>query len=151
MKMESKIKNPIFLIEKMKFLSKKRTLSFTNITNLSTSNSPNKKLINENPVELNKQFQEEITNNSVETQDINKTLLKKVKWTEKEDNLLMKCITKFGEGKWNEMERCFIGRTRKQIRQRYINNIKIKKISENVNQKIELNLGTSSLEEKKRK
>ena len=149
MKMESKIKNPIFLIEKMKFLSKKRTLSFTNITNLSTSNSPNKKLVNENPVELNKQFQEEITNNSVETQDINKTLLKKVKWTEKEDNLLMKCITKFGEGKWNEMERCFIGRTRKQIRQRYINNIKIKKISENVNQKIELNLGTSSLEEKK--
>ena len=149
MKMESKIKNPIFLIEKMKFLSKKRTLSFTNITNLSTSNSTNKKLINENPVELNKQFQEEITNNSVETQDINKTLLKKVKWTEKEDNLLMKCITKFGEGKWNEMERCFIGRTRKQIRQRYINNIKIKKISENVNQKIELNLGTSSLEEKK--
>ena len=149
MKMESKIKNPIFLIEKMKFLSKKRTLSFTNITNLSTSNSPNKKLINEKPIELNKPFQEEITNNSVETQNINKTILKKVKWTEKEDNLLMKCITKFGEGKWNEMERCFIGRTRKQIRQRYINNIKIKKISENVNQKIELNLGTSSLEEKK--
>ena len=149
MKMESKIKNPIFLIEKMKFLSKKRTLSFTNITNLSTSNSPNKKLINEKPIELNKPFQEEITNNSVETQNINKTILKKVKWTEKEDNLLMKCITKFGEGKWNEMERCFIGRTRKQIRQRYINNIKIKKISEKINQKIELNLGTSSLEEKK--
>ena len=149
--MESKIKNPIFLIEKMKFLSKKRTLSFTNITNLSTSNSPNKKLVNENPVELNKQFQEEITNNSVETQDINKTLLKKVKWTEKEDNLLMKCITKFGEGKWNEMERCFIGRTRKQIRQRYINNIKIKKISEKLNQKISLDLTSSSLDEKKDK
>ncbi len=148
MKMESKIKNPIFLIEKMKFLSKKRTLSFTNITNLSTSNSPNKKLVNENPVELNKQFQEEITNNSVETQDINKTLLKKVKWTEKEDNLLMKCITKFGEGKWNEMERCFIGRTRKQIRQRYISNIKIKKISDNINQTISLNSSMISEEEK---
>ena len=49
MKMESKNKNPIFLIEKVKFLSKKRALSLTNIANLSTSNSPNKKIINEKP------------------------------------------------------------------------------------------------------
>ena len=151
MKMESKNKNPIFLIEKTKFLSKKRALSLTNIANLSTSNSPNKKIINEKPVEVNKGYQEETINNSVETQNINKTILKKVKWTEKEDNLLMKCVNKFGEGKWNEMERCFLGRTRKQIRQRYINNIKIKKISEKLNQKISLDLTSSSLEEKKDK
>ena len=151
MKMESKNKNPIFLIEKTKFLSKKRALSLTNIANLSTSNSPNKKIINEKPVEVNKGYQEETINNSVETQNINKTILKKVKWTEKEDNLLMKCVNKFGEGKWNEMERCFLGRTRKQIRQRYINNIKIKKISEKLNQKISLDLTSSSLDEKKDK
>ena len=151
MKMESKNKNPIFLIEKTKFLSKKRALSLTNIANLSTSNSPNKKIINEKPVEVNKEYQEETINNSVETQNINKTILKKVKWTEKEDNLLMKCVSKFGEGKWNEMERCFLGRTRKQIRQRYINNIKIKKISEKLNQKISLDLTSSSLDEKKDK
>ena len=94
---------------------------------------------------------QETINNSVETQNINKTILKKVKWTEKEDNLLMKCVNKFGEGKWNEMERCFLGRTRKQIRQRYINNIKIKKISEKLNQKISLDLTSSSLDEKKDK
>ena len=151
MKMESKNKNPIFLIEKVKFLSKKRALSLTNIANLSTSNSPNKKIINEKPIEVNKEYQEETINNSVETQNINKTILKKVKWTEKEDNLLMKCVNKFGEGKWNEMERCFLGRTRKQIRQRYINNIKIKKISEKLNQKISLDLTSSSLDEKKDK
>ena len=149
MKMESKNKNPIFLIEKTKFLSKKRALSLTNIANLSTSNSPNKKIINEKPIEVNKGYQEETINNSVEAQNINKTILKKVKWTEKEDNLLMKCVSKFGEGKWNEMERCFLGRTRKQIRQRYINNIKIKKISEKLNQKISLDLTSSSLDEKK--
>ena len=151
MKMESKNKNPIFLIEKTKFLSKKRALSLTNIANLSTSNSPNKKIINEKTTEVNKGYQEETMNNSVETQNINKTILKKVKWTEKEDNLLMKCVSKFGEGKWNEMERCFLGRTRKQIRQRYINNIKIKKISEKLNQKISLDLTSSSLDEKKDK
>ena len=149
MKMESKNKNPIFLIEKVKFLSKKRALSLTNIANLSTSNSPNKKIINEKPNEVSKEYQEETINNSVEAQNINKTILKKVKWTEKEDNLLMKCVSKFGEGKWNEMERCFLGRTRKQIRQRYINNIKIKKISEKLNQKISLDLTSSSLNEKK--
>ena len=151
MKMESKNKNPIFLIEKTKFLSKKRALSLTNIANLSTSNSPNKKIINEKPNEVSKEYQEETINNSVEAQNINKTILKKVKWTEKEDNLLMKCVSKFGEGKWNEMERCFLGRTRKQIRQRYINNIKIKKISEKLNQKISLDLTSSSLDEKKDK
>ena len=149
MKMESKNKNPIFLIEKVKFLSKKRALSLTNIANLSTSNSPNKKIINEKPNEVSKEYQEETINNSVEAQNINKTILKKVKWTEKEDNLLMKCVSKFGEGNWNEMERCFLGRTRKQIRQRYINNIKIKKISEKLNQKISLDLTSSSLNEKK--
>lgn len=71
-----------------------------------------------------------------------------MKWTKNEDNILINCINRFGEGKWNEMERCFIGRTRKQIRQRYINNIKMKKISENMNQTITLNSSSSSINEK---
>ena len=43
MKMDTKVKPPIFLIEKNKFLAKKRNSSPTILTNLSTSNSPNKK------------------------------------------------------------------------------------------------------------
>ena len=148
MKMESKIKNPIFLIEKMKFLSKKRTLSFTNITNLSTSNSPNKKKIEEVPKEISFQLPKEPIKNPINIQTINQPILKNVKWTKNEDNILINCINRFGEGKWNEMERCFIGRTRKQIRQRYVNNMKIKKISENMNQTITLNSSSSSINEK---
>ena len=145
--MESKIKRPIFLIEKKTFLSKKRILSLSNVADLSTCNSPNRKLVKDSPIEISNELPKEPLNDSVNIQNINQSILKSVKWTEKEDNLLIKCVNKFGEGKWNEMERCFIGRTRKQIRQRYISNIKIKKISEKINQTISLNSSISSIDE----
>ena len=148
MKMDIKVKPPVFLIEKNKFLAKKRNSSPTILTNLSTSNSPNKKKIEEVPKEISFQLPKEPIKNLINIQTINQPILKNVKWTKNEDNILINCINRFGEGKWNEMERCFIGRTRKQIRQRYINNIKIKKISENMNQKISLNSSSSSINEK---
>jgi hypothetical protein len=148
MKMDTKVKPPIFLIEKNKFLAKKRNSSPTILTNLSTSNSPNKKKIEEGPKEISFQLPKEPIKNLINIQTINQPILKNVKWTKNEDNILLNCINRFGEGKWNEMERCFIGRTRKQIRQRYVNNIKIKKISENMNQKISLNSSSSSINEK---
>ena len=148
MKMDTKVKPPIFLIEKNKFLAKKRNSSPTILTNLSTSNSPNKKKIEELPKEISFQLPKEPIKNPINIQTINQPILKNVKWTKNEDNILINCINRFGEGKWNEMERCFIGRTRKQIRQRYINNIKMKKISENMNQTITLNSSSSSINEK---
>ena len=148
MKMDTKVKPPIFLIEKNKFLAKKRNSSPTILTNLSTSNSPNKKKIEEVPKEISFQLPKEPIKNPINIQTINQPILKNVKWTKNEDNILINCINRFGEGRWNEMERCFIGRTRKQIRQRYVNNIKIKKISENMNQKISLNSSSSSINEK---
>ena len=148
MKMDTKVKPPIFLIEKNKFLAKKRNSSPTILTNLSTSNSPNKKKIEEGPKEISFQLPKEPIKNLINIQTINQPILKNVKWTKNEDNILINCINRFGEGKWNEMERCFMGRTRKQIRQRYINNIKIKKISENMNQTITLNSSSSSINEK---
>ena len=148
MKMDIKVKPPVFLIEKNKFLAKKRNSSPTILTNLSTSNSPNKKKIEELPKEISFQLPKEPIKNLINIQTINQPILKNVKWTKNEDNILINCINRFGEGKWNEMERCFIGRTRKQIRQRYINNIKIKKISENMNQTITLNSSSSSINEK---
>ena len=148
MKMDTKVKPPIFLIEKNKFLAKKRNSSPTILTNLSTSNSPNKKKIEEGPKEISFQLPKEPIKNLINIQTINQPILKNVKWTKNEDNILINCINRFGEGKWNEMERCFIGRTRKQIRQRYVNNMKIKKISENMNQTITLNSSSSSINEK---
>ena len=146
--MDIKVKPPVFLIEKNKFLAKKRNSSPTILTNLSTSNSPNKKKIEEGPKEISFQLPKEPIKNPINIQTINQPILKNVKWTKNEDNTLINCINRFGEGKWNEMERCFIGRTRKQIRQRYINNIKMKKISENMNQTITLNSSSSSINEK---
>ena len=148
MKMDIKVKPPVFLIEKNKFLAKKRNSSPTILTNLSTSNSPNKKKIEEGPKEISFQLPKEPIKNLINIQTINQPILKNVKWTKNEDNILINCINRFGEGKWNEMERCFIGRTRKQIRQRYVNNMKIKKISENMNQTITLNSSSSSINEK---
>ena len=148
MKMESKVKPPIFLIEKNKFLAKKRTSSPSNLTNLSTSYSQNKKKLKEEPKEISNQLTKEPIKNPVNIQSINQQKLKNVKWTQNEDNVLIKCVNKFGEGKWQEMERCFIGRTRKQLRQRYISILKVKKISENKNQIISLNSSFSGIDEK---
>ena len=140
MKMKMKVKSPIFLIKKISFLNKKRNFSASNLDNLSTSYSPNKQLMKEN-IEITDEEKKNGTNkDSVKIiQNNNNTNSKKIKWTQNEDNLLIDCVNKYGIGKWNEMKNCFIGRTRKQIRQRYIIIIKKKKISENIEQPISLN------------
>lgn len=71
-------------------------------------------------------------------------LIKKGKWSEEEDKLLKKYVHKFGEGNWSKIEKFFIGRTRKQIRQRYISNFKIKKISGEIKEKISIDSYSSS-------
>ena len=82
MKMDTKIKPPIFIIEKNKFLAKKRALNFSNITNLSTSNSPNKKLVKENSTQISNEIQNESFTKSVNLQDNNQSKVKNVKWTD---------------------------------------------------------------------
>ena len=149
MKMNMKVKSPIFLIKKISFLTKKRNFSASNLDNLSTSYSPNKQLMKEN-IEITDEEKKNGTNkDSVKIiQNNNNTNSKKIKWTQNEDNLLIDCVNKYGIGKWNEMKNCFIGRTRKQIRQRYIIIIKKKKISENIEQPISLNTSTLTDDEK---
>ena len=149
MKMKMKVKSPIFLIKKISFLNKKRNFSASNLDNLSTSYSPNKQLMKEN-IEITDEEKKNGTNkDSVKIiQNNNNTNSKKIKWTQNEDNLLIDCVNKYGIGKWNEMKNCFIGRTRKQIRQRYIIIIKKKKISENIEQPISLNTSTLTDDEK---
>ncbi len=149
MKMNMKVKSPIFLIKKISFLNKKRNFSASNLDNLSTSYSPNKQLMKEN-IEITDEEKKNGTNkDSVKIiQNNNNTNSKKIKWTQNEDNLLIDCVNKYGIGKWNEMKNCFIGRTRKQIRQRYIIIIKKKKISENIEQPISLNTSTLTDDEK---
>ena len=148
MKVNMKVKPPIFIIKKMNFLTKKRNISASNLENLSTSNSPNKQLKKEESKKINEEKQSESINNSVKIQNNNQTNSKKIKWTQNEDELLMDCVNKFGLGKWNEMKNCFIGRTRKQIRQRYIIIIKKKKISEDKVQPISLNTTSITDDEK---
>ena len=140
MKMNMKVKSPIFLIKKISFLNKKRNFSASNLDNLSTSYSPNKQLMKENIEITDEEKKNGKNKDSVKIiQNNNNTNSKKIKWTQNEDNLLIDCVNKYGIGKWNEMKNCFIGRTRKQIRQRYIIIIKKKKISENIEQPISLN------------
>ena len=97
MKMDIKVKPPVFLIEKNKFLAKKRNSSPTILTNLSTSNSPNKKKIEEVPKEISFQLPKEPIKNPINIQTINQPILKNVKWTKNEDNILINCINRFGE------------------------------------------------------
>ena len=143
-----KLEESIFSIDKNPYLNRKRNISFNSQLTEKNSPSPKKQL-----------FQvESLTNNQntiTETNDIvkdktyntNKPIIKKGKWTEEEDSLLIKYVNKFGVGKWNIIERYIVGRTRKQIRQRYINNIKVKTISEEIKQNISCNSDSSSDED----
>ena len=140
-------KPSIFLVEKNYFLSKKRNISLSNKSNLTSSMSPHKKLKQSDSFSNNKDKIIESNNNSNEVKPINTPMLKKGKWSEDEDYLLMKYVKKYGEGKWSKIGNCLIGRTRKQIRQRYISNIKIKKISEDTIQKISYDSYSSSDDE----
>ena len=140
-------KTPIFRIEKSRFLSKKRNLSLSNQQNLSTSSSPNRKMKQSDIFFIEGNTLAESNNIIQENKNINQPIFKKGKWSEEEDILLKKYIKKFGEGKWSKIEKIFIGRTRKQIRQRYISNIKIKKLPEEKNEKISNDLYSSSEDE----
>jgi hypothetical protein len=71
-------------------------------------------------------------------------IIKKGKWSEEEDKSLIKYVNRFGVGNWNKIEKYFVGRTRKQLRQRYINEIQIKKISEYSNDNIDNNINEMS-------
>ena len=137
------LKPQIFLIEKNYLLTKKRNLSINSNTNVAPIIPVKKKCAqgdlnqnNNDKIDSNNSY-EEIRNNNI-------PIFKKGKWSEDEDNLLIKYINKFGVGKWNKIERFFVGRTRKQIRQRYISNIKIKKISDEITQNISYNSYSSS-------
>ena len=137
------LKPQIFLIEKNYLLTKKRNLSNTSNTNVAPIISGKKKCAKDDLIPKNNDNID--SNNSLgEIRNNNIPIFKKGKWSEDEDNLLIKYINKFGVGKWNKIERFFVGRTRKQIRQRYISNIKIKKLSDEITQNISYNSYSSS-------
>ena len=137
------LKPQIFLIEKNYLLTKKRNLSINSNTNVSPIIPVKKKCAKDDLIQKNNDKID--SNNSYgEIRNNNIPIFKKGKWSEDEDNLLIKYINKFGVGKWNKIERFFVGRTRKQIRQRYISNIKIKKISDEITQNISYNSYSSS-------
>ena len=143
----SNIKPNIFIVEKNIFLSKKRNISLINKSILTNAISPSEKLLETNPFTNDKNNIIESDINSNVNKAINTTIIKKGKWSEEEDYLLMKYVKKFGEGNWNKIGNYLTGRTRKQIRQRYISNIKIKKKSEEKNQEISCESYSSSEEE----
>ena len=61
-------------------------------------------------------------------------IIKKGKWDLNEDKIIIDYVKKHGEGNWNLIQKSLVGRTTKQIRERYVNHIK-NKISneENIN------------------
>ena len=137
------LKPQIFLIEKNYLLTKKRNLSINSNTNVAPI-IPVKKKCAQGDLNQNNNDKIDSNNSYGEIRNNNIPIFKKGKWSEDEDNLLIKYINKFGVGKWNKIERFFVGRTRKQIRQRYISNIKIKKISDEITQNISYNSYSSS-------
>ena len=147
----SNTKPNIFIVEKNIFLSKKRNISIINKPLINNASSQNEILMKTDSFSNDKNnINESNTNtntNSNENKMINTQIIKKGKWSEDEDNLLMKYVKKFGEGKWNKIGCYLIGRTRKQIRQRYISNLKNKKRPEEKNQNISCESYTSSEDE----
>jgi len=143
-----KLEESIFSIDQNPYLNRKRNISFNSQLSEKNSPSPKKQLFQVESLTNNQNTITE-TNDIVKdkTYNINKPIIKKGKWTEEEDSLLIKYVNKFGVGKWNIIERYIVGRTRKQIRQRYINNIKVKTISEEIKQNISCNSDSSSDED----
>lgn len=134
---------PIFFTEKNLFLTKKRNLSLSNQSSTNTSISPINQYQQLEAIK-NSNSKNFINLKSMSDQNKKEALIKKGKWSEEEDKLLKKYVHKFGEGNWSKIEKFFIGRTRKQIRQRYISNFKIKKISGEIKEKISIDSYSSS-------
>jgi hypothetical protein len=143
----SNIKTNIFIVEKNFFLSKKRNISLINKPLLPNAISPSEKVMETDLFTNDKNNIIESNTNSNDNKTINTPIIKKGKWSEEEDFLLMKYVKKYGEGNWNKIGNYLTGRTRKQVRQRYISNIKIKKKSEENNQNISCESYSSSDEE----
>ena len=143
-----KLKPAIFSIDKNKLLCKKRNLSLNNqLTPINSFIQENQCFENISTNNIKSHITESKINTTGDIQPCIKPFFKKGKWSEEEDNLLMKYVNKFGVGKWNIIEKHLIGRSRKQIRQRYISNIKIKNVSEDINQNIPYYSESSSDEE----
>ncbi|MCL7042723.1 hypothetical protein MKW94_005855 [Papaver nudicaule] len=61
--------------------------------------------------------------------------LRKGSWTEAEDNLLRKCVEKYGEGKWHQVPvRAGINRCRKSCRFRWLNYLRLVLNEDSLNQ-----------------
>ena len=58
-------------------------------------------------------------------------IIKKGKWDLNEDKILIEYVKKKGEGNWNQIQSSLVGRTTKQIRERYINHLKNKILNDN--------------------
>ena len=144
------LKPQIFLIEKNYLLTKKRNLSNNSNSNVTPIIPVKKKCAKDDLIQKNND-KIDLNNSSGQIRNNKIPNFKKGKWSEDEDNLLIKYINKFGVGKWNKIERFFVGRTRKQIRQRYISNIKIKKLSDEITQNISYNSYSSSSDEEENK
>ena len=91
-------KDSIFFIEKKPYLNRKRNISLDNQLTLNNSQISQQQLFQIDTSKSN-------FSNTGETTNIPKPILKKGKWSEEEDNLLIKYINKFGVGKWNKIER----------------------------------------------
>ena len=60
-------------------------------------------------------------------------IIKKGKWDLNEDKIIIEYVKKKGEGNWNQIQSSLVGRTTKQIRERYINHLKNKILNDNDN------------------
>ena len=60
-------------------------------------------------------------------------IIKKGKWDLNEDRIIIDYVNKKGEGNWNQIQSSLVGRTTKQIRERYINHLKNKILNDNEN------------------
>ena len=60
-------------------------------------------------------------------------IIKKGKWDLNEDKIIIEYVKKKGEGNWNQIQSSLVGRTTKQIRERYINHLKNKILNDNEN------------------
>ena len=72
-------------------------------------------------------------------------IIKKGKWDSNEDKIIIDYVNKKGEGNWNQIQSCLVGRTTKQIRERYVNHLKNKIFNNDIisfkwNEKLDIEL-----------
>ena len=72
-------------------------------------------------------------------------IIKKGKWDSNEDKIIIDYVNKKGEGNWNQIQSSLVGRTTKQIRERYVNHLKNKIFNNDIisfkwNEKLDIEL-----------